>query len=237
MDSHIKPRVLVSWSSGKDSAWTLHRLRTAGIEPVGLLVSLTARFDHASMHGTRRAIIQAQAEAAGLPLHIVELPWPSVDGDYARVMGAAMARAAADGVTHVAFGDLYLPDIRRYREDRLAQTDIRPMFPLWTTHDATGDLAREMIAAGLRARLSCVDPRQLDPSFVGREFNQALLDDLPPGVDPCGENGEFHTICYAGPMFSRDLDLEAGIVTERDGFWYADFHLPERHGHALSDAR
>jgi uncharacterized protein (TIGR00290 family) len=215
-------RVLLSWSSGKDSAWTLHVLRQQPeIEVVGLLTTLNAEFDRVAMHGTRRSVLEAQAEAAGLPLWIVPLPWPCSNEIYEARMAEACKRAVDEGVSAIAFGDLFLADIRAYREEKLRGTGLEPLFPLWEI--PTDELARTMIAGGLRAKLTCVDPKQLPASFAGREFDLALLRDLPPGTDPCAERGEFHTCAYAGPMFAVPLQLEPGEIVERDGFVFADF--------------
>ena len=215
-------RVLLSWSSGKDSAWTLHLLRrNPGIELVGLLTTLNSEFQRVAMHGTRRSVLEAQAEAAQLPLWIVPLPWPCSNEIYEARMAEACRRAVNEHIDAVAFGDLFLPDIRAYREEKLKPTGLEPLFPLWEI--PTDELARTMIAGGLRAKLTCVDPKQLPASFAGCDFDAALLHDLPPGVDPCGERGEFHTCVYDGPMFTAPLHLEAGEVVERDGFVFADF--------------
>jgi diphthamide synthase (EF-2-diphthine--ammonia ligase) len=203
----------------------LHVLRGQGLRLAGLLTTFNEAFDRVSMHGTRREVVEAQAQAAGLELWPVPLPWPCPNEEYERRMAVVMVRAKAAGVTHVAFGDLFLPDIRRYREEKLASTGLRPLFPLWTTPQGTRGLAEEMIRAGLRARLASVDPHQLPADRVGREFDDAFLTGLPVGVDPCGENGEFHTVCHAGPMFASSIPLEAGEIVHRDGFWYADFRL------------
>ncbi|HLK89277.1 MAG TPA: ATP-binding protein [Polyangia bacterium] len=216
-----KPKALLAWSSGKDSAWSLHVLRAEGeVEVVGLLTTINQAFDRVAMHAVRTELLRAQAEAAGLPLWPVSIPWPCSNAEYEAAMAAAMARAGGEGITHVAFGDLFLEDIRRYREERLAPTGMTPLFPLWGT--PTGALARRMVEAGLRARLTCVDPRQLDARFAGRDFDAALLDELPPSVDPCGERGEFHTFAHAGPMFSRPVPIRTGEVVTRDGFVFAD---------------
>jgi uncharacterized protein (TIGR00290 family) len=213
-------RVLLSWSSGKDSAWALHTLRqTAGVEVVGLLTTLNEAFDRAAMHAVRRELLQAQARAVGLPLREVMLPWPCPNEEYERRMSAATKKARDDGVTHIAFGDLFLEDVRTYREEKLAGTGIEPIFPLWGRD--TRQLATEMVDAGLRAVLTCVDPRHLDPAVVGAEFHE-VVSKLPEGVDPCGERGEFHTFVYSGPMFSYPLRIEVGERVERDGFWFAD---------------
>lgn len=214
-------KVLVSWSSGKDSAWMLHVLRQSGAWEVGaLLTTVNEEAGRVAMHAVRRELLQQQAEAAGLPLREVPLPWPCTNDEYERRMGVAVARAVADGFTHVAFGDLFLEDIRAYRETRLAGSGLTPVFPLWG--EPTADLARTMIAGGLRARLTCVDPRVLDRSFVGRDLDARLLADLPPEVDPCGERGEFHTFAYEGPMFERPIPVDAGVIVDREGFVFAD---------------
>jgi uncharacterized protein (TIGR00290 family) len=215
-------RTLLSWSSGKDSAWALHLLRRdPEIELWGLVTTLNAEFDRVAMHGTRRTILEAQANAAGLPLWIVPLPWPCTNEIYEQRMREVCDRAIAEKIDAFAFGDLFLADVRFYRERQLAGTGLEPVFPLWEI--PTDRLAREMIAGGLRARLSCVDSKQLDASFAGREFDEALLRDLPPGADPCGERGEFHTCVYAGPMFKAPLAIETGEIVNRDGFVFADF--------------
>jgi uncharacterized protein (TIGR00290 family) len=214
-------RVLLSWSSGKDSAWTLRILRqNPDIELVGLLTTLNSEFQRVAMHGTRRSVLEAQAEAARLPLWIVPLPWPCSNEIYEQRMRDVCKRAVDEHIDAVAFGDLFLQDVRAYRETQLQPTGLEPLFPLWEI--PTADLAREMIAGGLRARLSCVDTRQLAGSFAGREFDSVLLQDFPPEIDPCGERGEFHTCVYAGPMFSAPIHLEAGEVVDRDGFMFAD---------------
>ena len=216
-------RVLLSWSSGKDSAWALHVLRQRGeVEVVGLATTFNEAFGRVAMHGVRAELVQAQADAAGLPLWPVPLPWPCSNDEYEIRMRAAVEKAKAAGVTAFAFGDLFLADIRAYRERQLAGTGVEPLFPIWGTPDDTPALARTMIDAGLQATLACVDPRQLSPTFAGRAFDHALLADLPSGVDPCGERGEFHTFCHAGPVFERPIRVRAGEVVERDGFWFAD---------------
>lgn len=218
-------KVLVSWSSGKDAAWMLHSLQTTHSGAVaGLLTTTNAQFDRVAMHGVRREVLEAQARAAGLPLHVVPLPWPCSNEDYERLMGDAVAGFVRDGFTHVAFGDLFLDDVRRYREERLAGTGLTPLFPLWRL-SSTADLAREMIAGGLRATLSTVDPRVLDVSFAGRTFDHALLADLPSTVDPCGENGEFHSCVWDGPMFAQPLPVSVHETVTRDGFAFADIRL------------
>jgi uncharacterized protein (TIGR00290 family) len=220
-DERMK-RVLLSWSSGKDSAWALHVLRRQpGIELVGLVTTLNSEFQRVAMHGTRRSVLEAQAEAARLPLWVVPLPWPCSNEVYEQLMSQVCDRAIREGVDAIAFGDLSLADIRAYREKQLKPTGLEPLFPLWEI--PTAALAREMIAGGLRAKVVCVDPQKLSASFAGREFDAALLDDLPPEIDPCAERGEFHTCAYDGPMFAAAVNIEAGEVVERDGFVFADF--------------
>ena len=220
----MKPKALIAWSSGKDSAWALHEIRRAGeYEVVGALTTVTETFQRVSMHGVREDILYAQHEAAGLPSLIVPIPYPCPNEIYEARMAAALADAKAAGVTHVIFGDLFLEDVRAYREQKLAGTGITPLFPLWGK--PTAALAREMIDGGLETYLICVDPKQLSRDFAGRRFDHALLNDLPAGVDPCGEKGEFHSCVVAGPMFSRRIDVAVGETVERDGFVYTDLIL------------
>jgi uncharacterized protein (TIGR00290 family) len=216
-------KILVSWSSGKDSAWTLHTLRQQGLPVGALLTSMNEAAGRVSMHGVHEDIVRAQAGAAGLPLITVPLPWPCTNEIYEERFGAAVRQAVTNGFTHVAFGDLFLEDVRRYREDRLAGTGLTPLFPLW--EKPTPDLAREMIRGGIRARISTLDPRVMPRELIGAEFDEALLAALPPSVDPCAERGEFHTCVTAGPMFSRAIDVERGEVVEREGFIYGDLRL------------
>lgn len=215
-------RVLLSWSSGKDSAWALHLLRQdPNVEVCGLLTTLNEEFQRVAMHGTRRSVLEAQARAAGLPLWVIPLPWPCTNEVYEERMAAACQRAIDEHIDAIAFGDLFLEDVRAYREKQLAPTGLEPLFPVWRI--PTGALAHAMIAAGLRARLTCVDTQQLPGTFAGREFDAELLRDLPAGTDPCGERGEFHSCVYAGPMFSAPIEMEDGEVVERDRFVFADF--------------
>lgn len=217
----MTPKALLAWSSGKDSAWALHVLRQQReVEVVGLLTTVNATHDRVAMHAVRSELLRAQADAVGLPLTCVQLPWPCSNADYEALMARAHDEARERGIEVVAFGDLFLEDVRRYREERMAGTGLRPIFPLWG--EPTDALARRMIAGGLRARLTCVDPRQLPSSFVGRDFDEALLAALPEGVDPCGERGEFHSFAYEGPMFRRPVAIRSGEVVERDGFVFAD---------------
>lgn len=216
-------RVLLSWSSGKDCAWTLHVLRQqADVEVVGLVTTTNEAFDRVAMHGVRRTLVEAQAVAAELPIDIVALPWPCSNEVYEAKMAEAFARARTQGVTHVAFGDLFLADVRDYRIRQLAGTGLEPLFPLWGTADDTPALARAMMAAGVRAVVTCVDPRQCPDAVAGRIWDDALLAELPAKVDPCGERGEFHTFCTHAPFFSRSIDVVVGNVVTRDGFCFAD---------------
>jgi uncharacterized protein (TIGR00290 family) len=219
-------RVLLSWSSGKDSAWTLHVLRQdPSIEVCALLTTVNSEFDRVAMHGVRRTVLETQAAAAGLPLWVVPLPWPCSNEIYEKVMADACRRAIDEGIEAVAFGDLFLEDVRAYRVRQLAPTGLEPLFPLWQI--PTDGLARVMIAGGLRARLTCVDTQQLEPEFAGREFDETLLRDLPASADKCGEKGEFHSCVYAGPMFKAPLAIESGEIVRRDRFVFADIMIAE----------
>ena len=214
-------RTLLSWSTGKDSAWSLNVLRQRrDVDVIGLVTTINSAFGRVAMHGVRRALAQAQAEAVGLPLYWLEIPHPCPNDAYEHIMGAFVQQQAAAGVTAMAFGDLFLEDIRRYRETRLAGTGITPLFPLWGIE--TGKLARDMIAGGLEAYVTCVDPRKLPARLAGRRFDAALLAELPPGVDPCAENGEFHTFACAGPMFRSPIAVDVGSIVRRDGFVFCD---------------
>lgn len=216
-----KPKAWLSWSSGKDSAWSLHIMRQCGdFEITALLATVNEKYYRVAMHGVRESILDLQAAAVGIPLVKIPIPSPCPNDVYERAMAAAMARARSEGVTHVVFGDLFLEDIRRYREENLAKCGMNPIFPLWLRN--TRELAQEMIASGLRAYLTCVDPKKLDRSFAGRAFDKEFLADLPAHVDPCGENGEFHTCVVAGPMFASPIDVSGGEIVERDGFIFAD---------------
>jgi uncharacterized protein (TIGR00290 family) len=214
-------KVLLSWSSGKDSAWALYLLRqSADVQVVALVTTFNSSADRVAMHAVRRALVEAQAERTGLPLWPVELPWPCSNAEYETRMRALIERAKAEGVAAFAFGDLFLQDVREYRIKQLEGTGLEPLFPLWMI--PTRQLAEEMIASGVKARLTCVDPRKLEKSFAGREFDASLLRDLPPSVDPCGENGEFHTFVYASPLFPRPIPVSNGEIVEREGFVFAD---------------
>jgi uncharacterized protein (TIGR00290 family) len=214
-------KTLLSWSTGKDSAWALHLLRQRDdVELVGLVTTVNAAFDRVAMHGVRRSLVEAQAEAAGLPLHVLLIPHPCPNETYEAVMGEFVARQVAEGVQAMAFGDLFLEDIRRYREAKLAGTGIAPLFPVWGIE--TPKLARDMIGAGLVAHIACLDPRKLPAGLAGRRFDLDLLSELPPDVDPCAENGEFHTFACAGPMFRRPIAITVGEPVTRDGFVFCD---------------
>jgi len=214
-------RVALSWSSGKDSAWSLHLLRQdPDIEVAALITTINEQFDRVAMHAVRRELVELQAESVGVPLWKVPLPWPCSNEEYEARMGAVCDRAISNGIQAIAFGDLFLADIRAYRERQLAGTGLEPLFPLWQL--PTRELARQMIAAGLRARITCIDPKHLPREFAGRDFDANFLRDLPPAVDPCGENGEFHTFVYAGPMFQNPIPVATGEIVDRDGFIFAD---------------
>lgn len=214
-------RVALSWSSGKDSAWALHLLRRMpDVEVVALITTFNSTADRVAMHAVRRRLVETQADRVGLPLWPIDLPWPCANAVYEECMSASVQRAISEGLTGIAFGDLFLQDIRDYREKQLRGTGLEPLFPLWRV--PTDELARNMIRGGLCATLTCVDPRHLPREFAGRDFDAGLLADLPPSVDPCGENGEFHTFTSDAPVFSRPIEVTKGEVVERDGFVFRD---------------
>lgn len=214
-------RVALSWSSGKDSVWSLHLLRQdLSLEVVALVTTLNEEFDRVAMHAVRHELLELQAESVGVPLWTVPLPWPCSNEQYEGRMRDLCTRALDAGVEAIAFGDLFLADIRAYREKQLAGTSLQPLFPVWQI--PTADLARTMIASGLRAKITCVDPKVLPKEFAGRDFDSQFLADLPPGIDPCGENGEFHSFVYDGPEFRQAVDVSPGEIVERDGFVFAD---------------
>jgi uncharacterized protein (TIGR00290 family) len=216
-----KPKALIAWSSGKDSAWALHEVRRSGdYDVVGALTTVSETFSRVSMHGVRNELLAAQLDAVGLQPTLVHIPFPCPNDVYESRMETTLAAAKASGVTHVIFGDLFLEDVRAYREQKLAGSGITPLFPLWQR--PTAALAREMIEAGVETYLVCVDLKQLPKTFAGRRFDQKLLADLPPDADPCGEKGEFHTFVAGGPMLSRKISVQAGDVVEREGFAFAD---------------
>jgi uncharacterized protein (TIGR00290 family) len=215
------PKAFMSWSSGKDSAFALHAARQEGLaDIVGVLTTVNEVYDRVAMHGVRHALLDRQIEALGLPAIIVPLPSPCPNEVYEARMEEACADIKARGIDHMVFGDLFLEDIRAYRVEKLAAAKMTPLFPLWLRDTAT--LAREMIASGLVAHIVCLDPRKLDRSFAGRRFDESFLRDLPPEIDPCGENGEFHTVVTAGPMFKAPIAVEIGETVERDGFVFTD---------------
>jgi uncharacterized protein (TIGR00290 family) len=214
-------RILLSWSSGKDSAWTLHVLRQQSeYEIAGLLTTFNQEADRVAMHGVRRSLVEQQAAAAGLPLWSIPLPWPCSNEQYEGLMTKACAKAVAEGMEAIAFGDLFLEDVRAYRVKQMAGTGLEPLFPVWG--EPTDRLAHEMVASGLKAILTCVDTSKLEADFAGRRFDADLLAELPTGIDPCGENGEFHSFVYAGPMFNSAIDVIAGETVVRDQFAFAD---------------
>ncbi len=214
-------RILLSWSSGKDSAWALHRLQQdPTVEVIGLFCTINKMFERVAMHGVRVELLQQQANSVGLPLHIIEIPYPCSDSEYAAAMTQFVASARNDNIECFAFGDLFLDDVRQYREERLASTGITPIFPLWNI--PTQPLSREMVYAGLRAVVTCVDPKQISKKFSGREYNDSFLDDIPKGIDPCGEYGEFHSFAFDGPMFQNPIEVTVGETVHRDGFVFTD---------------
>jgi uncharacterized protein (TIGR00290 family) len=214
-------QVLLSWSSGKDSAWALHLLRQQkDVRIAALLTTFNGAADRVAMHAVRRSLVEAQAERMGLPLWAVNLPWPCPNAQYEKILRGVCRRAVEEGIEAVAFGDLFLADIRSYRERQLQGTGLEPLFPLWQI--PTAQLAREMVNAGVKAKLTCVDTSKLDKSYAGRDFDLAFLEGLRPEIDPCGENGEFHTFVYDAPIFPRRIDVQIGEIVERDGFVFAD---------------
>ena len=216
-----KKKTLLSWSSGKDSAWTLYQLQQdQDIELLALVTTVNQTHQRVAMHAVRVELLEQQAVAANLPLYIIPIPHPCSNDEYNQAMSSFFESIEVLGITHMAFGDLYLEDIRQYRIENLKPTGLEPLFPLWLK--PTGQLAQEMLAGGLKTCITCIDPKQLPASFAGREYNQQFLDELPAGVDPCGENGEFHSFAYAGPMFKYPINISLGEVVERDGFVFAD---------------
>ncbi|MGA3107974.1 MAG: diphthine--ammonia ligase [Candidatus Bathyarchaeia archaeon] len=216
-----RPKAILSWSSGKDSAMALHRtLAAKELEVVCLLTAISDAFHRVSMHGVREELLELQAESVGIQLQKVMIPYPCPNAVYEEKMREVLSLWKGKGITHVIFGDLFLEDIRKYREEKIAQIDLTPVFPVWGKDTAT--LAREMLGVGFRAIICCVDPRKLDAQFAGREFNSSLLRDLPENVDPCGENGEFHTFVYDGPILKKSIPVQVGERVMRDGFQFAD---------------
>jgi uncharacterized protein (TIGR00290 family) len=226
MSLAVPKPLLLSWSGGKDSALALRELRATGTDEVrALLTTVTVEFDRISMHGVRRGLLHEQASSLGLPLEEVWIPSASSNETYETQMKQALAKYRSQGVEEVAFGDLFLQDVRRYREERLGQVGMRGLFPLWGRD--TRKLAMEFVELGFQAVVCCVDPRRLDQKFCGMEYDGSFLESLPPDVDPCGENGEFHTFVYAGPIFKNKIELTKGPVVQRGGFYFADL-LPKR---------
>ena len=217
-------RALVSWSGGKDCAWALERLRGSDVEIAALLTTINERFNRVAMHGVRRELVEEQARSIGVPLWVAPLPWPCSNERYEEVMAGMCRRAVDAGIDSVVFGDLFLEDVRAYRERMLAGTGLEPLFPLWKA--PTAALAREMLTRGLRARIACIDRRVLDRSFAGREYDADFLADLPPVADPCGENGEFHSFVYDSPMFHHVIAVERGEFHEDGDFTFADLLCP-----------
>jgi uncharacterized protein (TIGR00290 family) len=217
----VSKKTLLSWSSGKDSAWALHvLLHDPSVDVVGLFCTVNQEFERVAMHGVRVELLKQQANSAGLPLRIIEIPYPCSDSEYASAMAKFVETARRDNIECFAFGDLFLEDVRRYREERLDGTEIAPLFPLWNI--PTQALSREMVEAGLRAVITSVDPKQISDKFAGREYNTSFLDDLPEGVDPCGEYGEFHSFVFDGPMFQNPIEVTVGETVQRDGFVFTD---------------
>ncbi|MDF0606095.1 adenine nucleotide alpha hydrolase [Neisseriaceae bacterium TC5R-5] len=217
----MKKPTLLSWSSGKDSAWALHQLRQdPSIELVGLFCTINEVFQRVAMHAVRVELLQQQAAAVGLPLRLVSIPYPCSNEDYANRMGAFVTQCRAEGIQQMAFGDLLLADVRHYREQNLAGSGITPIFPLWGT--PTEELAQTMLQSGLQARITCLDPRRLPRELAGQAFDQCLLDALPADADPCGENGEFHTFAWDGPMFQYPVPYQLGETIEREGLLFTD---------------
>lgn len=217
----MKRKTLMSWSSGKDSAWALHTLQqNPDIDVVGLFCTVNKAFERVAMHGVRIELLQRQADSIGLPLEILEIPYPCSNSDYEHIMGEFVRRAHEYSIEHFAFGDLFLEDIRNYREDKLKDSGITPIFPIWGI--PTEQLSRTMLSGGLRTVITCIDPKQITEDFAGREFNEEFLASLPEGIDPCGENGEFHSFVFDGPMFKEKIAIRVGDIVHRDGFVFAD---------------
>lgn len=217
----MKKKTLLSWSSGKDSAWALHVLRQQpDIDVVGLFSTVNQAFERVAMHAVRNELVQQQAEGLGLPIQLIEIPYPCDNAVYAAIMQEFMAQAKQQGIECIAFGDLFLEDVRQYREGNLAGTGIEPIFPLWGI--PTDELSRQMVNSGLRAKITCVDPRKLSEAFSGRDYDESFLQDLPDSADPCGEYGEFHSFVYDGPMFRKRIDIHTGETVSRDGFIFTD---------------
>ncbi len=217
----MKRKTLVSWSSGKDSAWALYKLQQeTEIDLVGLFCTVNNEFNRVAMHAVRVELVQKQAESIGLPLEIIEIPYPCSNDIYEEIMALFVENAKKANIEHFAFGDLFLEDVRKYREEKLNGTGITPIFPIWGI--PTDKLSKEMIGSGLKAVITCVDPKQIPKELIGREYNESFLNDMPEGVDPCGEKGEFHSFVFDGPMFKKHLEISVGNVVQRDGFVFVD---------------
>lgn len=217
----MKRKTLMSWSSGKDSAWALHKLQqNPEIDLVGLFCTANKEFDRVAMHGVRVELLQKQAKSIGLPLEIIEIPYPCNNAEYEKIMGQFVEKAKIDNIEYFAFGDLFLEDVRNYREEKLKGSGIKPIFPIWSI--PTDKLSREMISSGLRTVITCINPKQIPKEFVGREFDESFLDSLPENIDPCGENGEFHSFVFDGPMFKEQIETFVGHIVHRDEFLFAD---------------
>jgi len=218
-------RVVLSWSSGKDSAWTLYQLQQSeDVEIIGLLTTLNSEFNRVAMHAVREELLDAQANAADLPLFKVPLPWPCSNADYETIMKSTLTKFKAElGVTHIAFGDLFLEDVRSYRVEKMKQSEIDPLFPIWGL--STKELSIKMIESGLSAYLTCVDPKKISESFAGHKFDKDFLSKINSDVDPCGENGEFHTFVNSGPMFNSDIPITIGETVKKDDFIFTDMML------------
>jgi uncharacterized protein (TIGR00290 family) len=222
-------KTLISWSSGKDSAWALHVLQQEPtVDVVGLFCTVNKGFNRVAMHAVRVELLQQQAKSVGLPLHIIRIPYPCTNGEYDDAMASFIDDAKNESIECFAFGDLFLEDVRRYREDRLKGTGITPIFPIWGI--PTNKLCRKMVTSGLKVVITCIDPKRLTREFAGRQYNESFLDDIPAGVDPCGENGEFHSFAFDGPMFQTPLEISLGEIVQRDGFVFADLLLPNPSG-------
>lgn len=221
----MRRKTLLSWSSGKDSAWTLHVLRQEPhIDVAGLFCTVNKEFNRVAMHAVRVELLQQQAKSAGLPLHMIQIPYPCSNAEYDDAMTSFIDGAKTENIECFAFGDLFLEDVRRYREDRLKETGITPIFPIWGI--PTKELSRKMVASGLKAVITCIDPKRLAREFAGREYNESFLDDIPAGVDPCGEYGEFHSFAFDGPMFQNPIEISLGETVHRDGFIFTDLLPP-----------
>lgn len=219
--TNMKRKTLISWSSGKDSAWALYKLQQeTEIDLVGLFCTVNNEFNRVSMHAVRVELLQQQAKCIGLPLEIIEIPYPCSNNLYEEIMALFVEKAKKANIEHFAFGDLFLEDVRKYREEKLNGTGITPIFPIWGI--PTDKLSKEMIGSGLRAVITCVDPKQIPKELIGREYNESFLNDIPDGVDPCGEKGEFHSFVFDGPMFKKHMEISVGNVIQRDGFVFVD---------------